>query len=90
MGKFEEDFDDPMYMTDGSYAIRGDISRQTAALLISSEIGEVVDPDSLETDRVRYGLPPEEVEWDRDGPCWYNGAHGKGSRPVWVLSKEKR
>ena len=87
MSKFSEAFKEPWRFTDGSYVINGEMDRAQAALEISAEIGEVVDPLSLRAGRVRFGFPPEFVQdrADFDGPIWYTGAgNGKGTKPVWV------
>jgi len=87
MSKFSEAFKEPWRFTDGSYVISGEMDKVQAALEISAEIGETVDPNHLKSDRVRFGFPPEFVEGreDLDGPIWYTGAgNGKGTKPVWV------
>ena len=92
MSKFEEYFSEAQSFNNGTYVIDGSLDRVDAALKISLEIGEEVDPDNLERDRVRYGFAygfaPEYVEDYQDlCACWYTGASGKGSKEVWVLEQ---
>lgn len=87
MSKYSEYFSEPQRFTDGSYVISGELSREQAALEISAEICEAVEPSSLHLGRVRFGFPPEFVadRDDFDGPIWYTGAgEGKGTKPVWI------
>lgn len=86
MGKFEEQFNEPMTFSDGTYVISGEYSRKDAAEYISEYFGEEISPESLAEERVRFGFPPDSVE-DREGmgACWYTGAgNKKGTKPVWV------
>ena len=86
MSKFEEEFNEPMTFSDGTYVINGEYSREDAAEYISECFGEDINPEALRMERVRFGFPPEFVE-DREGlgACWYTGAgDGKGTKPVWV------
>lgn len=90
MSKFEEHFSEPISFTNGTWVISGMLSRDDAAKAISDvlieqgQINEQLQAESLTSDRVRYGFAPEDVE-DLSGElCWYSGATGKGSMPVWV------
>jgi hypothetical protein len=80
----------PLHLSDYSVIVRGDISREEAADRISNELGEDVKPEDLGVERIRYGYPPEDVEWDGDGCCWYTGASGHGSKKVWILNCDVR
>ena len=85
MSKFKEYFSEPQAFNNGTYVIDADIDPVDAALMIGSEVGEVVNPEDLQPDRVRFGFAPEYVEDYQDlGACWYTGAHGKSSKAVWV------
>ncbi len=87
LSKYSKYFSEPQRFTDGSYVISYELSREQAALEISAEIGEVVNPSELHTGRVRFGFAPEFVVGrdDFDGPMWYTGAgNGKGTKPVWI------
>ncbi len=87
MPKFEEDFSEPMSLSDCTYALSGSYSKEEAAEVFSNYLGEDIKPESLDEDRVRFGFPPEDVE-DRESlpkSCWFTGAgKGKGTKPVWV------
>jgi hypothetical protein len=84
--KFDDYFAEPQYFTHGSYVVSGEYSREDAARLIAEETGEDVAPEDLKEDRVRFGFPPEDViDCDpADGPIWYTGAYGHGSKAVWT------
>jgi hypothetical protein len=84
MSKFDKYFKEPSYFSDGSYVLSGNLTKDAAALQLSLYMGEHISPDSLELDRVRYGFAPPETEGMAGESCWYTGARGKGSRPVWV------
>ena len=88
MSKFDEFFSEAQVFTNGAYVISGKLDRSDAALQISAQACEVVDPDRLERDRVRFSYAPEHVEDYQDlGLCWWTGASGKGSKEVWVLNE---
>jgi hypothetical protein len=85
VSKFDEYFSEPQSFNNGMLVISADIDPVDAALMISSEVGEIVNPEDLEPERVRFGFAPEWVEDYQDlGACWYTGASGKGSKAVWV------
>jgi len=84
MSKFDEYFREPQYFSNGAYVLSGAITRNQAAELLAEYVDEEVNPESLESSRVRFGFPPDSVEGWQDGACWYTGATGKGSKPVWV------
>ena len=87
MSKFEDAFSEPMHFSDGSYVISGKITIEEAAEEFSHYIGEEVAIEFIRPDRVRYGFAPEWVEdIDAGEACWYTGATGKGSQPVWVYN----
>jgi hypothetical protein len=86
MGKFEETFDDVVSFSDNTYVVSGEYSANEAAEIIGNYIGEDIEPEQLQKERVRFGFPPDFVEDGKDlGACWYTGAgDGKGTKPVWV------
>lgn len=93
MSKFDEQFSEPSYFSNGTYVITGKISREEAAdaiskaLLDEDEAEHPVSPESLTADRVRYGFAPEGTEDMVGELCWFSGATGKGSMPVWVYEQ---
>lgn len=90
MSKFDDQFSEPNYFSNGAYVISGKMSREDAAEMISEvllsdeDIEEPIDPSSLKADRIRYGFAPSDVEDMTGEACWYTGARGRGSMPVWV------
>lgn len=86
--KFDEYFAEPRHFTNDTYVVSGEYSREDAATLMAEAADEPdVTPDDLREDRVRFGFPSEDVMdcYHADGPIWYTGAGGRGSKPVWVL-----
>jgi hypothetical protein len=85
MSKFDEYFMKAQSFNNDTYVITGNLERVDAALQISLETCEEVNPNDLKRDRVRFGFAPQCVEDHEDlGACWYSGASGKGSKEVWV------
>ncbi|MAK43120.1 MAG: hypothetical protein CMN80_03065 [Spongiibacter sp.] len=86
MAIFSETFSEPLYLSDGTYAITGEISAEQASDIFSEYLGEQIHPESLRRVHARYGFAPDYVEDHKElGACWYTGAkQGKGSKPVWV------
>lgn len=83
MGVFEESFNEPVYFSEGAYALDRCMSREEAAEIFSKHLDEDVTPGSLDIDRVRFrfGLIDDELV-----SAWFTGAGtGKGTKPVWVL-----
>ncbi|UCE67350.1 MAG: hypothetical protein JSU85_04865 [Candidatus Zixiibacteriota bacterium] len=88
MTKYDEFLEEPQILTDNSVIFHGSLTGEECVKQAKSSLGIEIDPDNLVVDRIRYGFPPEDVE-ERDifdGPCWYTGASGKGSKKVWRLS----
>ncbi len=84
MSKFDEYFSEPQYFSHGAYVMSRKLSREDAAKQLEEALGEPIDPEELEFERVRYGFAPEDIEDRPSEACWYTGAYGKGSIPVWV------
>lgn len=90
MSKFDDYFAEVNCFTGGLYVVSGKLPKETAAAMISEELieaGDIDEPlqaDDLDADRVRFGFAPEDVEDCKGQLCWYTGASGKGSMPVWV------
>lgn len=84
---FKEFFKTPQGLTGGMYALDSKYTEKEALELFEKECGQVFKEWQLKKDRVRFGFPPEDVEDrdDFDGPIWYTGAEGKGSREIWVI-----
>ena len=89
MSKFDEYFSEPSTFSDGTWVVSGKVSREEAADLITDamiEEGDIdypIRPEELKSDLVRFGFAPCSV-LDLEGQaCWYTGASGKGSMPVW-------
>lgn len=87
MAKYEEMFEDACWFTDGTYVIGGWYSREEAAERFSNDLGRPIDPEDIYEERVRFGFPPENCEDcdHKNGPLWYNGACGRGSKIVWAV-----
>lgn len=90
MGKFDETFGEPVYFSDGSYAINGLISKNEAIEAFAKYCGEDVDINLIRLDRVRFCFPPERMDIDPGVACWRTGASGKGSKPVWMYDIQLR
>lgn len=91
MGKFEQDFSEPQLFTEGMIVISAlQYSRKEAAKEINDYYGKNSYPQcrarDLRADRIRYGFTPGNVDVDKK-TCWYTGASGKGSKPVWVYER---
>lgn len=90
MAKFDEYFAEVRYFTNDQWVISGKLPKEEAASLMSKElidtgvIEEPITSDDLEENRVRFGFAPENVAECQGELCWYSGATGKGSLPVWV------
>lgn len=84
MTKFDDYFSEPRYFSHGSYVMSGRLTAEEAARQISEYIGEEVSPLSLKAERVRYGFAPQDVIDMSGESCWYTGARGRGSIPVWI------
>lgn len=89
MPEFDQYFSEASMFSDGTWVVSGKVSREKAASLISDArigdraIHEPIHPKELKQDRVRFGFAPSYV-LDLEGEaCWYTGANGKGSMPVW-------
>ena len=87
MSKFDEAFETPFWFSHGHLMITGKISRQEALEAFKHYEDDLdIHLDQVKSDRVRFGFCPEGVEDREDlGACWYSGAAGKGSQPVWYL-----
>ncbi len=87
MSKFDEAFKEPFWFSHGYLLITGKISREEALEAFKDYDGDLdIELDRVKSDRVRFGFPPEGIEDREDlGACWYSGATGKGSQPVWFL-----
>lgn len=89
--KFKEQFAEPICFSDGSWAVDGTLDKEAAREMINEsmfEQGCIDEPlviEALEKDRVRFGFAPETVEELAGELCWYSGATGKGSMPIWVV-----
>jgi len=83
MGKFKDDFQEPIRFSEGGYFIDGDLSRLEAAERFKDHIGEAVKPDSLTEDRVRFRLVW--IDGELESMWWSGAGTGKGTQPVWVL-----
>ena len=50
-------------------------------------MGENVEVEYVEKERVRFGYAPESVEDMAGQSCWYTGAsEGNGSKLVWIVN----
>ena len=86
MSKFSEFFCEVQTFSDGSYVLSGSFSRIEAAEMFSKYFGEDIEPKSIETDRVRFGFAPDNVEDMGGKPCWYTGAGtGRGTKAIWKV-----
>lgn len=85
MSAFDEYFSEVSDFSDGSLVVSGKQSIEAAAEMFSEYLGEDVSVNAIRPDRVRYGFAPEHIEYETGEACWYTGATGKGSMPVWVL-----
>ena len=86
MGKFKEEFNEPVQFSDNTLVIDGEISAEVAATAFSLYTGEEVKAEDLKKDSVRYGFAPENVEDMAGQSCWYTGGReGKGSKAVWTV-----
>ena len=86
MSAFDKYFSEPQLFNNGEYVISGQYDRVDAALKIGYAIDEIVNPENLRSERVRFGYAPEFVDEHTElGACWYTGASGKGSKAVWVF-----
>lgn len=83
--KFDEYFSEVADFTAGLLVISGKLTKEQAASEFSEYLDEEVSIESISSDRVRYGFAPEHVEDYQGEACWYTGASGKGSMPVWTL-----
>jgi len=87
VSKFDEAFEEPFKFSHGHLLITGKISKEEALDAFKDyDDDQDIELDRIKSDRVRFGFPPEGIE-DREYlcACWYSGASGKGSQPVWVL-----
>jgi hypothetical protein len=92
MGAYDDYFSEPQHFSNNAWVMNGNQSQAEAAKELSDiliELGDIEEPvhhSELKSDRVRYGFAPDNVE-DMSGElCWYTGAAGKGSIPVWVYT----
>ena len=86
MSKFDDYFKDPVWFTNGCYVLSGKVDKVEAAEVFSHCLGEDVFEDDIESDRVRFQFPGEDIEDAEKGvSLWCSGATGKGSLPVWVF-----
>ena len=90
MSAFDDYFSEVRAFNNCTYVVTGKITKEEAIELFRIELGlegRDVSPTNVHPDRVRYGYAPEYVEDHESlGACWYTGASGKGSMPVWVLA----
>lgn len=84
---FKEFFKTPQGLSGGMYALDSAYSEKEALELFEKECCEVFKKDQLIKDRVRFGFPPHDVEdrEDFEGPIWYTGATGKGSKEIYLI-----
>jgi hypothetical protein len=82
---FDKYFSEVSGFSDGSLVVSGKQSIESAAEMFSEYLDEDVSVNAIRADRVRYGFAPEDVIDMQGEACWYTGATGKGSMPVWVL-----
>lgn len=86
MSNFDETFSEVSCFSDGGLVISGKISKEDAAKEFGYYLAKQVDLDLIYSCRVRFGFPPSNVQEVEPGfPCWYSGASGKGSQPIWIL-----
>ena len=85
--KFDECFSEVREFSGRTLVIDGRLSKEKAQQMIERHYGETVEKAEIKAERVRFGFPPEGVEdrEDFDGPIWYTGAGGVGSKPVWIF-----
>lgn len=78
-------------MSNGDLAITGKISKMDAAKNLIKYTGEIMNIpflQKLESDFVRFGFAPENIEDMHGENCWYAGAkESKGAMPIWVYRK---
>jgi hypothetical protein len=90
MSKFDDYFSEVQHFSNGVRVISGKMDRELAAEMMTKELmefGDISEPlkaEDLDADRVRFGFAPDFVEDCQGQLCWYTGASGKGSLPVWV------
>ena len=62
------------------------LKEEALAIFKEYECDDSLTIDQIKEDRVRFGLPPEDIEDAETGePIWYSGARGKGSKKVWYI-----
>ena len=88
--KFEKAFSEPVrFYPDSWHISRNKFDRDQAALEISREIGEVVNPAELRDRLVRYQFTPEDLQWEMGcDHCWMVVDEEKhGAMPTWELER---
>jgi len=84
--KFEKAFSEPCMFTDGSYHIsRNQYDKEAAALEFSSYLGEIIKPEKLKENSVRFQFANEHIK-DEMGctHCWMEvESNTKNAQPAW-------
>ena len=85
--KFNQYFKEVQLFTGNIYVVSGYIDKDIARDMMEKQYGKTICGRDVRADYVRFSFPPDNVEdrEDFDGPIWYTGATGKGSKPVWVF-----